>query len=137
MRRLVRRAKYQNQQDPALQFPAVVHLQAAHEMVRRSRQNGARSQSRRRQAFRRGIEPRGNRIFSLLAIKTCDDKAWSRSQTHVERNKRMAQIERKMELELRKFEAELAREKEKEAEGKPKLTPEEKEARLEEILSTD
>jgi hypothetical protein len=83
------------------------------------------------------LSRRGNRIFSLLALKTCDDKAWSRSQTHVERNKRMAQIERKMELELRKFEAELARERQKAGPEKPKLTPEEKEARLEEILSTD
>ena len=83
------------------------------------------------------LSRRGNRIFSLLAVRTCDDKAWSRAQTLVQRNKRIAQIERKMEFELRKYDEGQTKERQKTAEAEPKMTPEEKEARLDEILSTD
>jgi len=83
------------------------------------------------------LSRRGNRIFSLLAVRTCDDKAWSRSQTLVQRNKRIAQIERKMEFELHRYEASAAREKEKQAEAKPKLTPDEVQERIRQIMGTE
>jgi hypothetical protein len=83
------------------------------------------------------LSRRGNRIFSLLAVKTCDDKAWAHAQNLVIRKQRVAQIERKMEFEIRKFETALAREREKAAQTESKMTPEEKEARIEEILSTN
>jgi aldehyde:ferredoxin oxidoreductase len=83
------------------------------------------------------LSRRGNRIFSLLAVRTCDDKAWSRAQTLVQRNKRIGQIERKMEFELRRYEASAAREKEKQAEAKPKLTPDEVQERIRQIMGTE
>ena len=83
------------------------------------------------------LSRRGNRIFSLLALDTCDDKAWSRSQTLVQRNKRLAQIERKMELELRKFEAELAKESQKKPTDAAKLTPDEVQERIRQIMGTE
>ena len=81
------------------------------------------------------IQRKGNRIFSLLAIKTCDDKAWSRTQSLVVRLQRMAQIERKMEFEMEKYDDQ--RVKEERAESKPKMTPEEKEARIKQIMGTE
>ena len=81
------------------------------------------------------IQRKGNRMFSLLAIKTCDNKAWSRAQSLVVRRQRMAQIERKMEFEIKKYEEQRA--KNKELESKPKMTDEEKEARINEIMGTE
>jgi hypothetical protein len=83
------------------------------------------------------LSRRGNRIFSLLALKTCDDKAWSRSQSLVIRKQRLAQIERKMELELRKFEAELAKENQKKPSDAAKLSPDEVQTRIHQILGTE
>jgi hypothetical protein len=81
------------------------------------------------------IQRKGNRIFSLLAIKTCDDKAWSRTQSLVVRLQRMAQIERKMEFEMEKYDDQRAQEEK--AESKTKMTPEEKQARINQIMGTD
>jgi hypothetical protein len=81
------------------------------------------------------IQRKGNRIFSLLAIKTCDDKAWSRTQSLVVRLQRMAQIERKMEFEMEKYDNQRA--KELKVESKPNMTPEEKEARINQIMGTE
>jgi hypothetical protein len=78
------------------------------------------------------IQRKGNRMFSLLAIHTCDDKAWSRTQSLVVRLQRMAQIERKMEFEFKKYDDQQA--KIKQVESDPKMTPEEKEAAVNQIF---
>jgi hypothetical protein len=83
------------------------------------------------------LSRRGNRIFSLLAVRTCDDKAWSRAQSLVIRKQRIGQIERKMEFELRRYETSVAREKEKQAEAEPKLTPDEVQERIRQIMGTE
>jgi hypothetical protein len=81
------------------------------------------------------IQRKGNRMFSLLAIKTCDGKAWSRAQSLVVRKQRMAQIERKMEFEIKKYEDQRA--KTKAAESEPEMTADEKQERIRQMLGTE
>jgi hypothetical protein len=81
------------------------------------------------------IQRKGNRMFSLLAIHTCDNKAWSRTQSLVVRRQHLDLIERKMEFEIKKYDEKRAQAKEVEAE--PEMTPEEKEARINEIMGTE
>jgi hypothetical protein len=81
------------------------------------------------------IQRKGNRMFSLLAIKTCDDKAWSRAQSLVVRGQRLTLMERKMEFEIKKYEDQRA--KIKELESKPQMTADEKQQRIRQILGTE
>jgi len=81
------------------------------------------------------IQRYGNRMFSLLAIHTCDDKAWSRAQSLVVRRQRLDLMERKFEFEIQKYEDQCA--KARKIEEEPQMTPEEKEARINEIMGTE
>jgi hypothetical protein len=81
------------------------------------------------------IQRKGNRMFSLMAIRTCDDKAWSRAQSLVVRRQRLALIERKMEFELKKYDDQRA--KAKAVESEPEMTADEKQERIRQILGTE
>jgi hypothetical protein len=81
------------------------------------------------------IERKGNRTFNLLAIKTFDDKAWARHQTLAVRRQAVAAIERKLEFEIEKYQNQRA--ETKEVESDPKMTPEEKEERIRQIMGTE
>jgi hypothetical protein len=81
------------------------------------------------------IQRVGNRIFSLLALRTADDKAWSRAQSLVVRRQRIAVIEKRFELDLKKYDDACARLKEREK--KPEMSPEERQERIRQILSVD
>ena len=81
------------------------------------------------------IQRKGNRMFSLLAIHTCDDKAWARAQTLATRKQAVATIERKLEFEIKKYEDQRAKVKDVEADAR--MTPEEKQRRIREILGTE
>ncbi len=81
------------------------------------------------------IQRKGNHIFSVLAIQTCDDKAWSRVRSLQVRQQAVAAIERRLELEITKYEDQRARTKAVAAD--PIMTPEQKEERIRQILGTD
>jgi hypothetical protein len=81
------------------------------------------------------IQRKGNRVFSLLAIRAYDDKAWSRAQNSMGRRQRMTLLERKFEFVIKKYDDERA--KEKAATAEPELTKEEKEARIDAIMGID
>jgi len=81
------------------------------------------------------IQRKGNRMFSVLAMRTRDAKAWARSQTSMGSRQRMTLMERKFEFEIKKYDDQCA--KEKQPEAQPQLTQEEKEARLKEIMGVD
>jgi hypothetical protein len=81
------------------------------------------------------LQRKGNRLFSELALKTCDDKAWARTQSLVVRKQAIAAVEKRLEFEIKKYEDRCAQAKEVESE--PQMTPEEKEARIAEIMGTD
>ena len=83
------------------------------------------------------IQRVGNHMFSVLAIRTCDDKAWSRAQTNVVRRQRIATMERRLEFEIKKYEDQCARQREKEKEAEPQMTVEEKNARIRQIMGVD
>jgi|GEM_PF-2947316 hypothetical protein len=81
------------------------------------------------------IERKGNRTFNLLAIKTRNDKMWARQQTLAVRKQAVTATERKVALEIKKYEDQCA--KTKEVESDPELTADEKQERIRQILGTD
>jgi hypothetical protein len=81
------------------------------------------------------IERKGNRTFNLLAIKTRNDKMWASQQTLAVRKQAVAATERKVELEIKKYEDQRA--KTREVESDPELTADEKQERIRQILGTD
>jgi hypothetical protein len=81
------------------------------------------------------IERKGNRMFNLLAIRTRNDRMWARQQTLALRKQAVAAAERKLELEIKKFE--IQRGKTKDVETEPELTADEKQERIRQILGTD
>jgi hypothetical protein len=81
------------------------------------------------------IEREGNRTFNLLAIGTCNAKAWARQQTLALRKQAVTATERKLEFEKQKYENHRA--KTKKAEPEPEMTADEKQERIRQILGTD
>jgi len=81
------------------------------------------------------IQRKGNRLFSLLATKTCDDKAWARARSLQVRQQAMFAVERKLEFAMQKYDD--ARPKVVAVESDTNMTPEEKEERIRQILGTD
>jgi hypothetical protein len=81
------------------------------------------------------IQRKGNRLFNLLAIRTCDEKAWVRHQSLALRKQAIAAIERKMEFEMQKYADQRA--KTKSPEPAPEMTPDEKQERIRQILGTE
>jgi hypothetical protein len=81
------------------------------------------------------IERKGNRTFNLLAIKTRNDKMWARQQTLAVRKQAVSATERKVALEIKKYEDQCA--KTKAVESNPELTADEKQERIRQILGTD
>jgi hypothetical protein len=81
------------------------------------------------------IQRKGDRIFSLLALKASDDKAWSRVRRVQVSQQAVTATEKKLELEYTKYADQRA--KIKVVESDTVMTPEEKEERIRQILGTD
>ncbi len=81
------------------------------------------------------LERQGNRTFNLVAIKTRNEQMWARQQTLALRKKAITATERKVELEIKKYEDQRA--KTKEVESNPELTADEKQERVRQILGSD
>jgi hypothetical protein len=81
------------------------------------------------------IQRKGSRLFNLLAIHTCDEKAWVRHQSLSVRKQAIAAIERKLEFEMQIYADQCA--KNKPPEPKPEMTADEKQERIRQIMGTE